>query len=115
MKFLKIPFQYEPEVPDDYTEEGVEKGAKISDGGVDTPDVLRIVKETEALPLAEALDWMEAHRREFHYTTALIDTDDGNEIAAKYGKTRTRVFVQKRSLNLIRHLNTLLNRANETL
>ena len=115
MKFLKIPFQYEPEVPDDYTEEGVEKGAKISDGGVDNPDVLRIVKETEALPLAEALDWMEAHRREFHYTTALIDTDDGNEIAAKYGKTRTRVFVQKRSLNLIRHLNTLLNRANETL
>lgn len=114
-KRLRRTFQYEPDIPDGYTEQGVEKGAKISDGKVDNPDVLRILEATEPLALDEALVWMDSHKREFHYTTCIIDTDDGNEIANKYGTTKPKVFLQKRPLNLIRHLNTLLNRANETL
>ena len=114
-KRLRYTFQYEPEIPDTYTEEGAEKGAKLSDGSVGNPDVKRIVMATKDLTLGEALDFLEMHKQTFHPKTVLLDTDNGDEIAERYGALRPRVIIQKRSLNLIRHLNTLLNRTNETM
>lgn len=114
MKCYKIPFQYEPEVPDDYTEEGVEKGAKVEDGKVDQPDMVRIVSETRDMTLDEVFDWITEHRQEFNPQPRVIDTDNGDEVADMKAM-KPQFFVLKRSLNLIRHLNTLLNRANETL
>ena len=112
---MKLPFLYEPDIPDGYTEQGVEKGAKVTDGKVDNEDVLRIYKATKDLSLLEACAWLDEHQQELRPTTVVIDSDDGNEIATKYGNVHPKVFVQKRSLHLIRHLNTFLNRANETL
>lgn len=111
---IKRTFQYEPEVPDDYTEHGVEKGAKAEDGKIDSPDMVRIVSETRGMTLDEVFVWLNDHRTEFKPLPYIVDTDCGDEVA-KMKSMRPQFIVQKRSLNLIRHLNTLLNRANETL
>lgn len=111
---IKRTFQYEPEMPDDYTEHGVEKGAKVEDGKIDSPDMVRIVTETRGMTLDEVFDWLKDHRTEFKPLPYIVDTDCGDEVA-RMKLMRPQLIVQKRSLNLIRHLNTLLNRANETL
>ena len=111
---IKRTFQYEPEVPDSYTEQGVEKGAKVEDGTIVQPDMVRIVRETRGMPLDEVFVWLNDHRTEFSPLPYIIDTDSGDEVA-RMKPMRPQFIVQKRSLNLIRHLNTLLNRANETL
>lgn len=111
---IKRTFQYEPEVPDSYTEQGVEKGAKVEDGTIVQPDMVRIVRETRGMTLDEVFGWLNAHRTEFSPLPYIIDTDSGDEVA-RMKSMRPQFIVQKRSLNLIRHLNTLLNRTNETL
>ena len=114
-KRFRYTFQYEPEIPDSYTENGVEKGAKLSDGRVNNPDVLRILEATKSLTLSETLEWLEAHKREYHPKTVLLDTDDGDEFVRCYKALQLRAVVLKRSICTIRHLNTLLNRANEVM
>lgn len=110
----RILFYYEPEIPADYTERGVEKGAKIADAKVDNPDVLRIFETTKRMDLKESLAWLDEHEAEFDRSTVIIDTDDGNALS-QYRQRKPRVFISKRYLNRVRHLNTLLNRANEEL
>lgn len=112
---MKFPFLHEPDIPDGYTEQGVEKGAKFADRKVDNEDLSRIYEVTKTLSLGETCAWLEEHQQEFRPTTVVIDSDDSKEIAAKYCNVHPKVFVQKRSLNLMRHLNTFLNRTNETL
>lgn len=111
---IKRTFQYEPEVPDSYTEQGVEKGAKVEDGTIVQPDMVRIVRETRGMPLDEVFVWLNDHRMKFKPLPYIIDTDSGDEVT-KMKSMHPQFIVQKRSLNLIRHLNTLLNRVNETL
>lgn len=111
---LKRIYLHEPVIPNDYTEQGVEKGAKIGDGNVDNPDMLRIFKATQSLGVEETLLWLDEHRRELNATALIMDTDRGDEIIG-YKAFRPKVLVLKRALNLIRHLNTLLNHTNETL
>lgn len=111
---IRRTFQYEPEVPDSYTEQGVEKGAKVEDGTIDQPDMVRIVGETRGMTLDEVFVWLNDHRMECCPLPYIIDTDSGDEVA-RMKPMRPQFIVQKRSLNLIRHLNTLLNRVNETL
>lgn len=112
--FKRIPFYYEPEIPVDYTEHGCELGAKFSDENIDNIDVQRIFDSTHNLNLADSMVWIEEHVHEFADSTIIIDTDDGNSIV-NYRGHNPKVFIQKKPLNRIRHLNTLLNRANETL
>ena len=114
LKCLRLPFQYEPEIPDDYTEQGVEKGAKMRDCNVTHPDVVCILAKTKPLKLEDALSWIDVHQKEFAFSTVIVDTDDGKELSV-YADRKPKLFVEKRSLNAIRHLNTLLNKANETL
>ena len=75
MQMMCLP-QKKMENFDNYTERGVEKGAKYSEGRVDNPDVLRILEETEALSLDEAVAWLDVHRDELDPTTLIVDTDD---------------------------------------
>ena len=112
---IRQTFQYDPDIPDDYTESGVDKGAKFSDGGVDSPDVVKILESTKQMSFDETLAWIEEHHRELHDSTIIIDSDDGSEIEKTYGASKPKMIVQKRALNKIRHLNTLLNKSNETL
>lgn len=112
---IRRTFQYNPDIPDDYTEKGVEKGAKLGDGGVDNPDVVKILESTKTMSLDKTLSWIENHHKELHDTAVIMDNDDGNKIEKMHGLLKPKMIVQKRALNKVRHLNTLLNRSNETL
>lgn len=113
-KRLRRTFLYELNVPDDYTEQGVEKGAKIGDGKITNADVLRIYEATRKLSFDEATKWMEEHCGDMDDSILLMDTDDGDKLD-NFQPQHPKIIVQKRLLNKICHLNSLMNRINETL
>ena len=81
---------------------------------IDNPDVLHIFETTKPMPLQQTLAWLSAHEQEFAPSTVLLDTDDGNTLQ-QYRDRKPELFICLHSLNRIRHLHTLLNRANEEL
>ena len=86
----------------------------IENAEVENKDILRIFTTTKRMDLDESLAWIDAHKAEFAPSTVIIDTDDGNSLS-QYRERHPQVFISKRHLNRVRHLNTLLNRANEEL
>ena len=114
LKKLRRTSQWEPDIPSDYTEEGVEKGAKLSDGLIDNPDLRLFFDATHEMSLDDTLRWVMEHRREMSERVTAIDTDRGSDIEA-LKDCRLNLLIHERSLNTVRHLNTLLNRSNEVL
>ena len=114
LKKLRRSFQWEPDIPSDYTEEGVEKGAKLSDGLIDNPDLRLFFNATHEMSLEDTLRWVRGHRGDMSGMAAAIDTDRGTDIEA-LKDCHLRLLILERSLNTVRHLNTLLNRCNEVL
>lgn len=114
LKKLRRTFQWEPDIPSDYTEEGVEKGAKLSDGLIDNPDLRLFFDATHEMSLDDTLRWVKEHRGEMSERVTVIDTDCGSDIEA-LKDCRLNLLIHERSLNTVRHLNTLLNRSNEVL
>ena len=109
-----MKFYYEPEIPADYTESGCEQGAKFSSEDVDNEDIRRFFNATHMLNLDSTLQWISENSAMMTDSTIVIDTDNGNELTS-YSSRKPQAFIQKRPLNTIRHLNTLLNKANEVL
>lgn len=111
-------YQYEPEDYVDYTEPGVEKGAHIdpekADKKIDNPDVVRFFEMTHYMNDDGLFQWLTDHASSFDSSTIVVDTDDGNSLQ-QYRDRHPKVFISRRRLNRIRHLNTFLNRANEEL
>lgn len=107
-------FIQDVEIPENYSEHGVEKGAKILDYNIDDFDVLKIFKATKQMNLEDSITWLRKHENEFNPDTVIIDTDCGDSLF-QYRERHPRVFVSMRYLNRVQHLNTLLNRANEEL
>ena len=114
LKKLRRTFQWEPDIPSDYTEKGVEKGAKLSDGFIDNPDLRIFFDATHEMSLDDTLTWLREHRGELSERATAIDTDCGSDIEA-LKDCRLNLLIHERSLNTVRHLNTLLNRSNEVL
>ncbi len=103
-----------PTIPDDYTEPGVELGAKIEEANVENRDILEIFAASRRMKSDEFCAWLKESSAAFDPSTVVVDTDDGDALA-RYSEPRPRAFIFTRQLNSIRHLNTLFNRANETL
>ena len=82
LKKLRRSFQWEPDIPSDYTEEGVEKGAKLSDGLIDNPDLRLFFNATHEMSLDDTLRWEHEHRRDMSERVTAIDTDRGTDIEA---------------------------------
>ena len=82
LKKLRRSFQCEPDIPSDYTEEGVEKGAKLSDGLIDNPDLRLFFNATHEMSLDDTLRWEHEHRRDMSERVTAIDTDRGTDIEA---------------------------------
>lgn len=115
INIIRHRFQYDPDIPDGYTEKGVEKGAKLDDEAVDNPDVVKILESTKTMSLDKTWSWIEDHHKELHDSTLIMNNDDGSKIEKIHGGLKPKMIVQKRALNKIRHLNTLLNKSNEIL
>lgn len=107
-------YQYEHEIPADYTEAGCSQGAKFDDYVIENNDVVRIFNATRPLDLNNTFLWIDEHTKEYSPSTLVLDTDDGNPII-NYKHLAPKFIIHKKPLNKIRHLNTFLNRTNETL
>lgn len=108
-----VTLQYEG-IPDDYTEEGVERGAKLRDHLTANKDLADIYEATRTLRLNSWMHWLDEHKGSFDETTFIVDTDDGNALSY-LREHNPGLIINLMSLNKIRHLNTFLNRANEAL
>ncbi len=95
-----------------YNETASDSGAKME--GVTDPDVLALWKVFKGMSLDNAFDWLDLYQKSFSDKTYIIDTSKGAKLV-KYARVRPTLIFNKRSLNKIRHLNTLLNRTSEAL
>ena len=110
-----VELQHEEEyIPKNYSEIGVENGAKLEEELVGNVDLERIHNATKKMALDEILAWLDEHHGEFDESTFIVNTDDGNALDTLKGH-HPRLIINKLGLTRIRHLNTFLNKANETM
>ena len=110
-----VELQHEEEfIPKNYSEIGVERGAKLEEELVGNQDLERIHARTKDMGLQEILDWLDKHHEEFDESTFIVNTDDGNALDTLKGH-HPRLIINKLGLTRIRHLNTFLNKANENI
>lgn len=101
-------------IPKNYSEEGVDRGAKLENQIAGNPDLQKVHYACLHMRPKEFSAWLDAEAPNFSASTYLFDTDDGNALEALRGKHPVMI-VNKRALNRIRHLNTFLNKASEVL
>ena len=110
-----VDLQYEgPFIAKDYSEAGVETGAKLEEQLVGNVDLARIFNATKKMSQSEASAWLAKNRDSFDASTFVINTDDGNALDILKGH-HPRLIINEMGLTRIRHLNTFLNKANENL
>ena len=110
-----VNLQYDEQfIPENYSETGVESGAKLKDHVTANRDLKIIFGATLNLGLKDFLGWLDSHSAELDPTTFVVNTDDGNALddLRRHGP---QLIINRMSLNRIRHLNTFLNKANEAL
>ncbi len=100
--------------PENYSEDGVESGAKLENHIASSKDLYKIFKATLDLGLGDFLKWLDRHSQELDDTTFVVNTDDGNALD-DLRRHNPQIIINRMSLNRIRHLNTFLNKANEAL
>ena len=101
-------------IPKNYSERGVETGAKLEEQLVGNVDLARIHARTKDMGLPAIMAWLDKHHDEFDESTFIVNTDDGNALDTLKGH-HPRLIINKMGLTRIRHLNTFLNKANENL
>ena len=101
-------------IPENYSETGVESGAKLENHIASSKDLYSIFKATLDLGLNEFLKWLDTHSQQLEDTTFVVNTDDGNALD-DLRRHNPQIIINRMSLNRIRHLNTFLNKANEAL
>ena len=109
-----VDLQHEEEFVQNWSERGVETGAKLEETLVAYQDLEWIHSRTKSMSLDEILAWLDKHHEEFDETTFIVNTDDGNALDTLKGH-HPRLIINKMGLTRIRHLNTFLNKANENL
>ena len=109
-----VDLQHEEQFVQNYSERGVETGAKLEEQLVAYQDLARIHSRTKSMGLTEILAWLDKHSEEFDESTFIVNTDDGNALDSLKGH-HPRLIINKMGLTRIRHLNTFLNKANENL
>ena len=110
-----VELQHEEQfIPKNYSEVGVENGAKLEEELVGNEDLKRIFYATKDMDLPKSMAWLDEHQEEFGENTFIVKTDDGNALDTLKGH-HPRFIINKMGLTRIRHLNTFLNKANEAM
>lgn len=110
-----VELQHEEEfIPKNYSETGVDTGAKLEDELVAYRDLEWIHSRTKRMGLKEIMAWLDKHHDEFEESTFIVNTDDGNALDTLKNH-HPRLIINKLGLTRIRHLNTFLNKANENI
>ena len=101
-------------IPENYSEQGVESGAKFEKHLATNHDLKVIFEATRDLDITGFEQWLDSHMEQFDDTTVIVNTDDGSSLD-KLKPLHPELIINKMALTRIRHLNTLLNKANEAL
>ena len=103
-----------PNFIEEYKEADAARGAKLGKELSENPVLKRLLQAGEEMPREELKAWILDSSSDFGEDVAVIDTDDASEVRALAQK-RPRLILNLEGLTHIRHLNTLLNTANEVL
>lgn len=104
-----------------YTERGVEKGAKLSGKAIDNPDLRLFWESTAQDNLRDTLAWVKSHRNCLSDKSRLVTQAEEEKINKEKGlfpmglKEELGLILIETPLHAIPHLNTLLGHANEAL
>ena len=110
-----VELQHEEEfISKNYSETGVDTGAKLEDELVAYRDLEWIHSRTKRMGLKQIMAWLDKHHDEFEESTFIVNTDDGNALDTLKNH-HPRLIINKLGLTHIRHLNTFLNKANENI
>lgn len=109
-----VTLQYDAFTPADYSERGVDTGAKLEEQIVGNQDLQRIHWATMHMSRNDFSDWIQREAENFSSDTFIVNTDDGNALDTLRGKHPV-LIVNRMALNRIRHLNTFLNKASDVL
>ena len=110
-----VTLQYdEAYIPSDYSEEGVDTGAKLEEQIVGNQDLQRIHWASMHMDRSSFSEWLQREAEGFGPDTFIVNTDDGNALDTLRGKHPV-LIVNRMALNRIRHLNTFLNKASDVL
>ena len=111
-----ITLRYDDEqfIPQNWTEDGVDSGAKLEDHFIANQDLKTIFEATLDLGLNDFLAWLDNHSQGLDDSTFVVNTDDGNALD-DLRRHEPQLIINRMGLNRIRHLNTFLNKANEAL
>lgn len=113
-----FPLQYEPGIPEDYTEQGSDKGAKLRPEDIEVLDARKTYSETKDMPFNEMMVWLEKNKSAFGEKTLLVDWAIGNEQrfeAFIKGYHDLNMVLLKRPLNTIFRVNSVLNMTNDAM
>ena len=111
--FVSLRFE-EQFIPENYSEQGVESGAKLEQHLTNNRDLKTIFDATKEMSLAETKSWLDSHMEQFEDSTFVVDTDSGTSLDG-LKPHKPELIINKMALTRIRHLNTFLNKANEAL
>ena len=110
-----VTLQYDEQfIPENFSEQGVETGAKFERHLATNHDLKAIFKATKGMDVKETEQWLASHMQQFDDTTFIVNTDDGNSLEG-LEPHHPELIINKLALTRIRHLNTFLNKANEVL
>ena len=104
----------EQSIPENYSERGVETGAKIEQHFTVNPDLKTIFEATQEMGINEIDKWLDSHMYQFEDSTFIVNTDQGEALDG-LKPHKPELIINKMALTKIRHLNTFLNKANEAL
>lgn len=104
-------------VPEDYTEFGERKGAKLDAALADYKDLVTLRDAIDACATAELCPWLDAHAAELDSRTWVVSALSAEDLErhSRPDRESPMLIFNKRGLSHIRHLNTLLNACNEAL
>lgn len=108
----KLGYQYEPVDLETYSESASSYGAKMEN--VMYHDAHRMLALFKAKDLSEAKIYMQINQKKLSSRTFIIDTDDP-EVVKQFALYRPKLMLNWCPLNRIRHLNTMLAVASESL
>ena len=110
-----VSLRYEEQfIPENYTEDGVERGAKLEKHFTVNEDLNTIFNAAQDKNLDGMNQWLNSHMQQFDDSTFIVNTDVGASLDGLRAH-EPELIINKMSLNRVRHLNTLLNKSNEAL
>jgi hypothetical protein len=116
MKTPLFQLQYEFTSENDYTEQGAERGAKLSSTAIDDDEARWVLQETQDLGQKMLLKWLNSHKDTLERSVVVpLTTSTPASLSFRIGDRRPKLIYFMRPLHTMENLNQMLYIANEHL